>query len=223
MSVKLKLTSFFFPERCPFCMELIDAEDIACKSCIKLLQEKQHPITRGAMGYRCVSSFFYDGKVRRMLIRVKFYERTQHIRQVAEILYKDIAACYSEIDFDLITYVPMHEKDKKQRGYNQCEMLAQELSKLSGIPVVPTLVKTKRTKKQHHLKYTERKTNLRGAFSLIDKEALKDKCILLVDDIVTSGYTLGACAKELNKAHPSMICCATIANAQSVTDENAVI
>jgi len=223
MSIKLKLISFFYPEHCPFCSAHIEAEEIACKACMERLKEKQRPILRGAHGYRCVSSFFYDGTVRRMLIRIKFYARTQHIRQVAAILYKDIAAYYRDIPFDLITYVPMHLKDKKQRGYNQCELLAKELGKLSGLPVVTTLEKTKRTKKQHHLSYAERKTNLRGAFRLINKDALQDKSILIVDDIITSGYTLGTCAKELNKAHPQMICCATIASASADIDKSAVI
>ena len=223
MSIKLKLISFFYPERCPYCSTRIEAEAIACPTCMERIIEKQRPIQRGAYGYRCVSSFFYDGAVRRMLIRVKFRERTQHIRQAAAILHQDIAACYRDIPFDLITYVPMHVKDKKQRGYNQCELLAKELGKLSGLPVIPTLEKTKRTKKQHHLSYAERRTNLRGAFRLIDKDALRDKSILIVDDIITSGCTLGVCAKELNKAHPRMICCATIATAGSRMDTSAVI
>ena len=223
MRFKLRLLDIFFPERCPYCLDIIGAEEIACDTCMKLLKEKQHPITRGAMGYRCVSSFLYGGKVRRMLLRVKFHNCTQHLRQVAVILHKDITACYGDILFDLITYVPMHPADRRRRKYNQSEILAKELGKLSGLPVVPTLVKTKRTKMQHDLSYTERRTNLRGAFALTGKEPLRDKTILLVDDIVTSGCTLGACAKELTKAHPALVCCATIADAQSVTDENAVI
>lgn len=223
MEFKKMLLAFFFPERCPFCEELIETDEIACEKCLRQLTEKQRPIIRGALGYRCVSSFIYDGKVRRMLIRVKYYQRVQHIRRIAGIMAKDIRECYAAIPFDMITYVPMHIKDEKHRGYNQSEMLAHELGQILGIPVTETLAKIKRTEKQHHLSYAKRKTNLRGAFRAVDPAALKDKTILIADDIVTSGYTLGTCCKELNKGHPRLIVCATAANAQTVVDESAVI
>ena len=223
MSAIRKIISFFYTERCPFCGAPIEAEEIACDKCLRMLAEKQHPIIRGAKGYRCISSFVYDGKVRRMLIRVKFHERTQHIPQIAAILAKDIRACYSEEHFDLITTVPMHQKDLRIRGYDQCEKLSKELSKLLDIPYLPTLKKIKRTKKQHKLTYRERSKNLSGAFALIDKDVVKDKRILIIDDIVTSGYTLGNCCKVLSKAKPALICCATVANANTQVDDSAVI
>ena len=223
MSIKRKLIGFFYPQRCPFCNTIVRAEDIACDSCMQRIRQVQRPILRGAAGVRCVSSFLYDGKVRRLLIRVKFHNRTQHICQVAAILKKDIDACYAKVPFDLITYVPMHIKDQKHRGYNQSELLAKELGKLMNLPVADTLVKVKRTKKQHSLTYSERRTNLRGAFQTAAGAVLKDKTVLLVDDIITSGSTLGYCAKELSKARPAMICCATIANADALADKSAVI
>lgn len=223
MRIYHRVISLLFPERCPFCNAVIEAEDIACARCMATLKEKQQPIIRGAMGYRCISSFIYDGKVRKMLIGIKYYERVQHIRQAASILAKDIRSCYNDIPFDLITTVPMHPKDQRQRGYNQCELLSKELSKLLGVPFEHTLVKVKRTKKQHKLRYRERKTNLSGAFKLIDMERVRDKRILLIDDIVTSGCTLGACCKTLNKAKPLLLCCATIANADTPVDQKAVI
>ena len=83
--------------------------------------------------------------------------------------------------------------------------------------------KVKKTKKQHTLTYKERKTNLNGAFELIAKELIKDKNILIVDDIITSGNTLGECCKTLNKGKPKMICCATVASAQGKYPERTII
>ena len=111
----------------------------------------------------------------------------------------------------------------KKRGYNQSQLLSKALSSLLDIPYQDTLRKIKRTKKQHRLKYAERKTNLTGAFEVIDKELIKDKRILLIDDIVTSGYTLGNCAKKLSSAKPELICCATIASAQGKYPQSTVI
>ena len=217
------LRALLFPERCPFCGKLVEADEIACKDCYKTLRLKHSPITGGAGGFRCVSSFPYGGKVRRAILRVKYHDRVQYIPQLAAILADDIKSVYGEDSFDLITAVPMHKNDIKERGYNQSEILAKELSKLLEIPYADTIVKIKRTKKQHKLKFTERKTNLSGAFKLIDKELVNGKRILLIDDIITSGYTLGLCGRSLARAKPKKICCATIATAQNKFSEETVV
>lgn len=209
-----KLTALFYPERCPYCGKVIEACEIACPKCYEKIRRKHVPIPGGARGFRCISSFVYDGKVRRMILRMKFNDRIQYIPQVARILEEDITKAYGENAFDLITAVPMYRDDKKDRGYNQSALLAKELGKLLDCPYRDTLLKIKKTKKQHLLKYKERRTNLNGAFKVIDKDTIKGKRILIVDDIITSGYTLGCCCKVLSRAKPETICCATIANAQ---------
>ena len=138
------------------------------------------------------------------------------------ILAEDIRSAYGDGCFDFITAVPMHEHDRRERGYNQSVLLAKALSERLGLPYLDTLKKTKRTKKQHRLTYSERKTNLSGAFALIDREAVRGRRILLVDDIITSGCTLGTCAKALNKGRPALICCAAVAAAQFQNDENVL-
>lgn len=223
MEVIRTITAIFFSERCPYCDALVEPCEIACPACYDKLQRKHLAIKGGAMGFRCVSSFVYDGKVRRMVLRLKYHDRIQYIPQITDILAKDIIDTYGENAFDLITAVPMHPHDLKKRGYNQSQLLAKALGKSLGIPYHDTIRKIKRTKKQHKLKYRERKTNLNGAFELIDKELIKDKSILIIDDIVTSGFTLGKCCKVLSKGKPKLICCATIANAQHKYPESTVI
>ncbi len=218
-----KLTAMFYPERCPYCSALIEATQIACARCYDEIRRKHIPIPAGARGFRCISTFAYDGRVRRMILRLKFHDRTQYIPQIAELLAKDIENAYSVAEFDFITAVPMYKKDLKNRGYNQSALLAKELGKRLQLPYRDTIEKIKQTKKQHHLKYKERKTNLNGAFKLIDKDAVKDKRILIIDDIITSGYTLGKCCKVLSRAKPQLICCATIASAQNKYPESTVI
>ncbi|MBQ3331041.1 MAG: ComF family protein [Ruminococcus sp.] len=223
MSTVRKLTALFFPERCPYCDELIEPCEIACERCYDEIRRKHAPIFCGAHGFRCVSAFVYDAKVRRMILRLKYHERIQYIPQIAELMAEDIRAAYGDNAFDIITCVPMHQTDLRRRGYNQSRLMAQALSSLLDIPYRDTIDKVKKTKKQHHLKYAERKTNLNGAFALIDKESIKGQRILLIDDIVTSGYTLGNCGKTLNRGKPSLICCATIASAHNKYPESTVI
>lgn len=217
------LRAMVFPERCPYCNTLIEAHEVACDSCFDILCEKHIPLIGGAGGFRCVSTFLYGGRVRRAIINMKFHDRIQYIPQFSELIAQDIERVYAGADFDLITAVPMHEKDIRERGYNQSELLAKALSKRLGIPYLDTLDKVKRTKKQHRLTYTQRKKNLSGAFKLKDRDAVHEKRILLIDDIVTSGTTLGVCGKALSLGKPARICCATIAAARNYYPEATII
>lgn len=223
MDIFYKLLTFVFSERCPYCNKLIEAKEIACPECFERLRQKHAPISGGAGGFRCLSSFVYGGRVRSMIIKIKFRDRVQYIPQAAVIMADDIRSQLPVGEIDLITCVPMHEKDFKNRGYNQSQLLAQELGKLLSVPYFDALEKVKRTKKQHRLSYAKRKTNLRGAFRVADSEFIKGKNILIIDDIVTSGYTLFECCKTLSKAEPGSVCCATIARAGNAYPKDTII
>ena len=217
------IKTLIFPERCPYCGCTVEPERIACDSCLETIKEKHKAIKGGAGGCRCVSTFAYGGKVRRMILRMKYRNRTQYIPQIAVIMADDIRGAYDCSVFDAITFVPMHKKDLNERGYNQSELLAKALSKELSLPCLDTLEKVKHTPKQHNLTLSQRRKNLIGAFKVRDKEAVKGKNLLIVDDIVTSGSTLEFCCKALNKAKPGIICCATIAAASNRYDKDTVI
>lgn len=217
------LGALFFPERCPYCDKLIEPCAIACDQCYDEVRRKHVPILGGVKGFRCVSTFVYDGRVRRIILRIKYHNRTALIPQIARLVAADIKEAYGDNAFDIITYVPMYKKDEKEREYNQSKLLAKSLSKLLAIPCRDILIKVKRTKKQHRLKYAERKTNLSGAFQLIDREPVIGQRILIVDDIVTSGQTLGNCCRVISRAKPSALCCATIASARNKYPESTII
>lgn len=207
------LVAFFFPERCPFCLDVIEPNAIACDKCTHKYLDRRIPITKGAGGARCVAAFEYYDDVKRAIVNFKFYNKPQLARQFAAVMAQDIAAYYEDISFDLVTYVPMRKRDERQRGYNQSRLLAKELSAMLHIPLCHTLNKTKTTKKQHHLTKAERMKNLHGAFRVCEDADLSGKRILLIDDIVTTGVTLSECVRALSKAHPDLICCAAVAHA----------
>lgn len=207
------IIAFFYPEYCPYCSKLIEPWDISCPHCEKSVLGKAVTIRRGVLGSRCVSPFAYEGRVRKAIVNFKFHDMIQYKRPLAMILAKTVKEEYDLSKIDLITYVPMHFWDQLNREFNPPQLLAEELSEIFSIPCIATLKKIKRTKKQHHLKFSERKKNLSGAFVLIDKERIKGKDILLIDDVVTSGNTLAHCVKKLYSAKPQQVCCATIASA----------
>ncbi len=200
--------SQIYPNTCPFCNKQLDNEKPFCDSCRKAIPSKG--ICQGTSGgYRCSSCMPYKGKPKYAMLRFKFRSKPQYAKNLAYILALDIKRSYEDIIFDCITYVPMHEKAFKKRGYNQSELLAKELSKILNIPCVDVLKKVKHTRPQHKLTARKRRKNLKGAFKIIDKKLVTNRAILLIDDIITTGTTLGECAKTLQTANPSMIRCET--------------
>ena len=111
-----------------------------------------------------------------------------------------------------VTYVPMHRVQKRERGYNQAELLAKELSLQLQIPCVKMLEKKKETKMQHKLTSAERKKNLKGAFAVKVPDDVKS--VLLCDDIITTGTTMQICMNELCKGGIEKIMGITVASTE---------
>jgi ComF family protein len=103
------------------------------------------------------------------------------------------------MDAQAIIPVPIHRSRLRQRGYNQAELVAKELSRLTGIPMYGKLVKrTKKTVPQKMLNPNERQNNLKKAFN-IDSNVVKLNKTILIDDIYTTGSTIDAVAMELKR------------------------
>ena len=109
-------------------------------------------------------------------------------------------------------YVPMTEKALKKRGYNQSKLLAEALSLKTEVPVLDCVVKVKETKRQATLKRGERLKNLKEAFRVCDKKAVKDKTIVLVDDVTTTGATAEVIAERLKSAGAKLVYLITVAS-----------
>lgn len=139
----------------------------------------------------------YDGDVKRLIYAFKFNQK----KYIAETLGALMADEYLKrsMDADIIVFVPMTKEEEKKRGYNQSELLANEVGKRLNMPVLPALVKIRSTSAQKELKGKDRATNLEGAFACVFDQ-VKNRRILLIDDIFTTGATANECAKTLLKA-----------------------
>ena len=106
----------------------------------------------------------------------------------------------------LIIPVPIHLRRKRERGFNQAELLAREICTASNWELrTDILTRTRYTTPQASLDRKERQTNLAGAFVILDAEAIYDRHIVLIDDVLTTGSTLTACATTLRDANPASI------------------
>lgn len=120
--------------------------------------------------------------------------------------------------FDCIVYVPMTQKMQFKRGYNQSNELAQAISKICGVPVAAgAVVKIKDTEEQKSLSRKERENNLKSAFKVIDKAAIKGKTVLIVDDVLTTGATADALSKKLLNAGATATFLVTVASVEYKT------
>ncbi|HWR21932.1 MAG TPA: ComF family protein, partial [Feifaniaceae bacterium] len=145
------------------------------------------------------AAFVYDEVLYGAVHRLKYSD--------ARHLARNFAVCMrlpGDWKFDAITPVPLHEKRERQRGYNQSLLLAKELSKRYRIPVEPHLLRRiVDTEPQQKLSREEREKNVRGAFAA--SPLATGKSILLVDDVVTTGSTLMACAAALKSVRPARV------------------
>jgi ComF family protein len=117
--------------------------------------------------------------------------------------------------FDLISWVPVSRQRKRERGYDQCFLLAKELGRILEQEPVELLRKEKNIQPQSRLKdAAERRANVMGVYCVPWPERVRGKRVLLVDDVVTTGSTLSECARALLMAGAEDVVCVTLARAR---------
>ncbi len=207
-----KVTAAIFPERCPYCDKVILPARACCPECYENFPDIIYE--RMAFGgYPTVSPFAYINSYRNAIRRFKFDGIVQFAPQMAEIMAEAAKRAFNGEEFDVITFVPLHPDKEKERGFNQSKLLAKELSLLLQIPCEDLLIKTRNNLPQHKTDARDRKKNVLGVYKLCANKQTENQRILIVDDIITTGHTLGECARILSESGASKICCVTFATA----------
>ncbi|MCI5656309.1 MAG: ComF family protein [Candidatus Pseudoruminococcus sp.] len=206
----MNLLDLFFPRKCPYCLKLINRGELECAECRSEFPKEPYIRTLPS-GNKCVSAFMYDSKVREALTRYKFRGKREFYKSFGAILANVVAD--GEIIADIVTSVPLSKKRLRVRGYNQSELIARELAKILELDYAETLIKCCDNLEQHTLNHDVRAENIIGVYKVIDKINLQGKKILLIDDIVTTGYTLSECCRVLSESENINITCATLATA----------
>ena len=212
----MKLFSSFldllFPPKCPFCGRVQDVPGI-CDACQKALPwtEGEEAVRRGPDGFRCAAPLRYEGLAKEGLHRFKFRKMPSAAGPIGELIAQCAAEHFSG-EFDTVTWVPVSARRLRQRGYDQARLLAESACRLWDARPLPLLRKTVHNPAQSGLQESaQRRANVLGVYEPADPERISGRRILLVDDICTTGATLGECVRVLREAGAADVVCAAAA------------
>ena len=212
MSWKQWITEAIFPPKCVFCGAL--AEGCYCEKCRTTLPfTGEHAPVTGENGLQSAAPLFYIDTVRDSILRYKFSDRFMYA-EVYGALMADCAAEHFSGAFDMVSYIPISRRRKKERGYDQAELLAEAMAKHWDTESVVTLKKIVDTPRQSSLTDVyQRRANVLGVYEAVDPENFRERRILLVDDVYTTGSTMNEAARTLRLAGAKEVLGITLARA----------
>lgn len=183
-------------------LDIIYPPDNKCISCLKedyigLCEECTSKIKRAYENEEIISYGYYGGVLKKLILSFKYNRNFLSGRILGDFLCVLIKE--NKIKADMVVYVPMSKKSIKKRGFNQCKIMAEVISKEFNIPISGNLIKIKETKEQKILTRDERRNNVLDVFDVISKSEFIGKNIILIDDVVTTGVTIKECEKILKK------------------------
>ncbi|MEK7857758.1 MAG: ComF family protein [Elusimicrobiota bacterium] len=187
------------PPFCLRCAERVDGSSPHCAACSSRLSACR--MIRAA--------FLYKGPIPPLVHAFKYRGRVGAARWAGQKMAQAFAR-YPELSgFDALVPVPLHRLRLRERGYNQADLLAAELSASTGLPVWQAVTRVEATRPQWRLDRGERLKNLAGAFR--GQAQARGRKLLLIDDVCTSGASLEGCAKALQQAGAAQVCAYVLA------------
>lgn len=206
------LLHLFYPNLCALCQKpLVEGEEQICLECLCDLphtgyhRQPDNPVEQrlaGTIALEHGSAFLHyakGGKTQRLIYALKYYDNPELGcllgRQAARELLSDSSPLCQA---DVLIPVPLHPRKERKRGYNQSERIAVGMGSVLGIPVRANHVtRTIQTDSQTHRSIYERWQNTCSIFKINQPDALENKHLLLIDDVITTGATIAACADAL--------------------------
>lgn len=207
-----RLLRLFFPPKCVLCRKLLTAEQTdLCPECRSNTPEyPQHKIKLSFLA-QWTGLWYYKDDVRLSLLRFKFYGRRSYAKSYGSLLAMKLQKMGWE-DTDILSWIPISTRRKFRRGYDQTYLVAKIVARELGIPLTPVVKKVRHTKPQSGMgDAAHRRANILGAYRVLDPAFIKDKRILLLDDIITTGATASECARVLLTAGAKEVKLATVA------------
>ena len=236
------ILDLIYPPKCMICDDIIQIKEPKwiCKSCVGILEYVSEPICEKcgvpteeekSLCTSCVNKDFsfcrnyspyeYEGAVRAIIHKFKYGNNPQFGKGFAKLIVDKYGKeFFSEID--ILIGVPMHKKKIRKRGFNQADILATEIGKLTGVESSKkVLIRKKNTKAQSSLTPRARRNNLKDAFEVNKNIDIKSKNIMIVDDIYTTGSTLEACSAILLKNGAKVVNGLTLSVVRKAEENNS--
>ena len=202
------LEAFALPQRCPGCGAPAEPEQLLCAACFERVPALSfalcaHCLTRGREPVGCGRhpqaqvwpALVYDERAALLVHALKYGGRPGLADALAERLARALPAALAA---DLVTAVPLHPARRRERGYNQAWQLAVGLASRLGVPALEdVLVRVRHTPALAQLDPERRRHNLAGAFRVREPQRYRERRVLIVDDVLTTGATLEACLVTL--------------------------
>ena len=192
------LFDLLFPPKCVLCRKVLEHyERDICSSCRQ--DAPECPISRTKLPFveKWCTLWYYQDDVRKSILRYKFGNRRSYAQNYASLLAQKLKAEYPD-GFDVLTWVPISPIRKLKRGFDQVEKLTVALGEHLGMQPVRTLRKIRHNRPQSGISGpAHRRANVLGVYKVVNPEALWNKRVLLLDDVITTGATVGECARVL--------------------------
>lgn len=220
-----QLLNLVYPACCAGCDQfLLEGEEVLCLSCFfRLPTTAFHQLAENSMQQKLsarfpveqATAFLYfskTGLAQRLIHGFKYKQQSRTgrflARQFGEALHQ--SGWLHGVDY--LIPVPLHRRKERGRGFNQARTIAEEIGNAGRIPVLNgVLIKVRHTESQTYKSVEERLDNVKDAFRLQKPEGLEDRTVLLVDDVLTTGATIEACALTLTAVPDIRIRIATLA------------
>lgn len=208
----------FFPPKCVLCKRVLSKEETdLCKTCRE--NQPEYGVHKIKLSFlaQWTGLWYYKDDVRTSILRYKFYGRRSYASAYGRLLAMKLLKEGWD-DTDILTWIPISRQRKRRRGYDQSELLAKALAEELDWKLTPTLRKIRNTRPQSTMGGApQRRANILGAYQVIDPDLVRDKRILLVDDIITTGATASEAARMLLTAGAKEVKLATLAVASHET------
>jgi len=221
------LLSLFYPRLCAGCQtSLVRGENVICLDCLADLPKtgferiNDNPVAQLFWGRAEIKvatafcSFDKGGIMQHLLHRLKYKGSAEIGEKLGTLFGNDLSQCACFREIELLIPVPLHPKKERKRGYNQSAVIGKGMSAAMGRPLMQdNLLRNHYSDTQTNKGRFERWENVKELFSVRKPELLEGKHLLLIDDVVTTGSTLEACAQALLKVPGTRVSVATLAYA----------
>jgi ComF family protein len=219
------LLHLFLPHQCAGCgSDIISNEQVLCMHCISRLplthfhMHANNPIEKifwGRIPVTHAASFLYfskDSLLQRIVHQIKYKGNKELGLFIGHKMGEALLQANRFHDIDVLVPLPLFAARERKRGYNQAFILCQGMANVLQLPVLKNAIRRHTfSETQTHKNRIERWLNMQGKFELQEPEAIAGKHILLVDDVITTGATLEACAQELLTAAHTRVSIMTMA------------